>query len=206
MSYCPTCRRHLNGAFSCAGCGRPAEILPAAAHAPGPEQPPGIADGPSAPPAGTARRGTARRAQRRGRARRRLLLLGAAAVIVCAGIGVLALGSETPTAAVQADAGSPTDGSTASTPDGAPGTPVTGSSPKASHPVVHRSASASPSPGPTGSAGTTAPPTTTSTRPVGAQASTTGLPSTPSRPPTQSATPSPTATACTNRFLWWCTG
>ncbi|MEU3183143.1 hypothetical protein ABZ707_02850 [Streptomyces sp. NPDC006923] len=27
MDYCPQCRRHLNGALACAGCGTPAEVL-----------------------------------------------------------------------------------------------------------------------------------------------------------------------------------
>ncbi|MGW7193681.1 SCO2400 family protein, partial [Streptomyces sp. NPDC054838] len=27
MNYCPACRRHLNGALACAGCGTPAEYL-----------------------------------------------------------------------------------------------------------------------------------------------------------------------------------
>ncbi|WP_329385973.1 hypothetical protein OG625_26580 [Streptomyces sp. NBC_01351] len=30
MNYCHACRRHLNGALACAGCGTPAEYLPAA--------------------------------------------------------------------------------------------------------------------------------------------------------------------------------
>ncbi|MFD8551488.1 hypothetical protein ACFV08_07785, partial [Streptomyces fradiae] len=27
MDYCHLCRRHLNGALACAGCGRPAEVV-----------------------------------------------------------------------------------------------------------------------------------------------------------------------------------
>lgn len=35
MDYCPACRRHLNGALACAGCGTPAEyLMPAAPDAP----------------------------------------------------------------------------------------------------------------------------------------------------------------------------
>ncbi|MGW6708715.1 SCO2400 family protein [Streptomyces sp. NPDC054956] len=35
MNYCPACRRHLNGALACAGCGTPAEyLIPAAPAAP----------------------------------------------------------------------------------------------------------------------------------------------------------------------------
>ncbi|MEV6957151.1 hypothetical protein [Streptomyces sp. NPDC051183] len=33
MNYCPACRRHLNGALACAGCGTPAEYLIPAAPA-----------------------------------------------------------------------------------------------------------------------------------------------------------------------------
>uniref|UniRef100_UPI003B976D62 SCO2400 family protein n=1 Tax=Streptomyces prasinus TaxID=67345 RepID=UPI003B976D62 len=29
MDYCHPCRRHLNGALACPGCGTPAETLPA---------------------------------------------------------------------------------------------------------------------------------------------------------------------------------
>ncbi|WP_455713527.1 SCO2400 family protein [Streptomyces xanthophaeus] len=35
MNYCPACRRHLNGALACAGCGTPAQyLMPAAPAAP----------------------------------------------------------------------------------------------------------------------------------------------------------------------------
>ncbi|MEU9084485.1 hypothetical protein [Streptomyces sp. NPDC048357] len=51
MNYCHACRRHLNGALACAGCGTPAEYLvPAAPEAapapaaPAPEPPPVLAD------------------------------------------------------------------------------------------------------------------------------------------------------------------
>ncbi|WP_404960242.1 hypothetical protein [Streptomyces sp. 147326] len=52
MNYCHACRRHLNGALACAGCGTPAEYLmpaaPVAAQAapvaPAPEPPPVLAD------------------------------------------------------------------------------------------------------------------------------------------------------------------
>ncbi|WP_443051253.1 SCO2400 family protein [Streptomyces sp. NBC_00190] len=43
MNYCPACRRHLNGALACAGCGTPAEYLmpaaPAAAPTTAPDEP-----------------------------------------------------------------------------------------------------------------------------------------------------------------------
>ncbi|MEU9006881.1 hypothetical protein AB0D15_34405, partial [Streptomyces sp. NPDC048551] len=41
MNYCPACRRHLNGALACAGCGTPAEyLMPAAPPGPAEAQPP----------------------------------------------------------------------------------------------------------------------------------------------------------------------
>ncbi|MFJ6807696.1 hypothetical protein ACIQRK_16950 [Streptomyces anulatus] len=114
MDYCHPCRRHLNGALACAGCGTPAEALgPYAVPAPaGPA--PGVRDAPdgTATPsaAGDARRGTrrdarldARRDARRGggrpdarrasrrrargghRRRGRTVLLGALGLLLAAG-------------------------------------------------------------------------------------------------------------------------
>ncbi|MEV7113997.1 SCO2400 family protein [Streptomyces anulatus] len=115
MDYCHPCRRHLNGALACAGCGTPAEALgPYAVPAPaGPA--PGVRDAPDgtgAPSgAGDARRGTrrdarlgARRDARRGaggrpdvrpgsrrrargghRRRGRAVLLGALGLLLAAG-------------------------------------------------------------------------------------------------------------------------
>ncbi|MFI1281640.1 hypothetical protein ACH4U5_12940 [Streptomyces sp. NPDC020858] len=85
MNYCHACRRHLNGALACAGCGTPAEYLipaaPVAASAPGPaveapvaEAPTALADvyadslvvlsAPNERRAGTRRRATHRRRRR----------------------------------------------------------------------------------------------------------------------------------------------
>ncbi|MFE7184553.1 SCO2400 family protein [Streptomyces erythrochromogenes] len=50
MNYCHACRRHLNGALACAGCGTPAEyLIPAAPAAAGPPAPP-VVEGPAADP------------------------------------------------------------------------------------------------------------------------------------------------------------
>ncbi|SCD68418.1 hypothetical protein GA0115239_10571, partial [Streptomyces sp. BpilaLS-43] len=56
MDYCQPCRRHLNGALACAGCGTPAEALTpfTAPVEPGPDDP-GPAGG-SDLPADPARR------------------------------------------------------------------------------------------------------------------------------------------------------
>ncbi|MFB8394257.1 SCO2400 family protein [Streptomyces yangpuensis] len=54
MNYCHACRRHLNGALACAGCGTPAEYLIPAAPTAGPPQQPAV-EGPAAdPPAALA--------------------------------------------------------------------------------------------------------------------------------------------------------
>ncbi|MET9598847.1 hypothetical protein [Streptomyces sp. NPDC006459] len=52
MNYCHACRRHLNGALACAGCGTPAEYLIPAPSAVVPGAVPGAAPGTGAPPAG----------------------------------------------------------------------------------------------------------------------------------------------------------
>ncbi|OKJ12733.1 hypothetical protein AMK20_10235 [Streptomyces sp. TSRI0261] len=115
MDYCHPCRRHLNGALACAGCGTPAEALgPCAVPAPGGPAPGAldVPDGTAAPSgAGDARRGTrrdarldARRDARRGaggrpdarpgsrrrargghRRRGRTVLLGALGLLLAAG-------------------------------------------------------------------------------------------------------------------------
>ncbi|MEU0097665.1 hypothetical protein [Streptomyces sp. NPDC006267] len=62
MDYCHPCRRHLNGALACAGCGTPAEAL---GHYAPPERAGPGPDGTQAPPgAGDARHGTRRDAVR----------------------------------------------------------------------------------------------------------------------------------------------
>lgn len=54
MNYCHACRRHLNGALACAGCGTPAEyLIPAASGAAPPAAP--VAETPySGPPTALA--------------------------------------------------------------------------------------------------------------------------------------------------------
>ncbi|MFE2310481.1 hypothetical protein ACFXA9_31035, partial [Streptomyces sp. NPDC059411] len=53
MNYCPACRRHLNGALACAGCGTPAEYLMPAAPA-GATTAPAAEPPPAAPATPTA--------------------------------------------------------------------------------------------------------------------------------------------------------
>ncbi|MFF1482572.1 hypothetical protein ACFVYD_34340 [Streptomyces sp. NPDC058301] len=100
MDYCHACRRHLNGALACAGCGTPAEEL---------RQPEIIdlgvyesaASGADPAPAGhrRARREPPRaRPRRRARKRRgRLVLFGSAGVVLAAGaLGLAQLALEPP--------------------------------------------------------------------------------------------------------------
>ncbi|MEU9164807.1 hypothetical protein AB0D29_31595 [Streptomyces sp. NPDC048424] len=96
MNYCHACRRHLNGALACAGCGTPAEYLVPAAPvavpapaAPAPEPPPVLADvfadslvELSAP--NERRQGARRRATHR-RRRRTVLTIGLGLAIALGG-------------------------------------------------------------------------------------------------------------------------
>ncbi|MEU8593524.1 hypothetical protein AB0D07_07315 [Streptomyces globisporus] len=101
MDYCHPCRRHLNGALACAGCGTPAEALgpyamPAAAG-PAPDEPYGTAaraDEADAPrrtrrdarrDAAREPRPSRRRARGSHRRRGRTVLLGALGLLLAAG-------------------------------------------------------------------------------------------------------------------------
>ncbi|WP_432079312.1 SCO2400 family protein [Streptomyces sp. YPW6] len=69
MDYCHPCRRHLNGALACAGCGTPAEALgPCAMPAATGPAPEGL-HGPAAPADGADRHRRTRRDARREAAR-----------------------------------------------------------------------------------------------------------------------------------------
>ncbi|MFK8912779.1 hypothetical protein, partial [Streptomyces sp. YS-3] len=102
MDYCHACRRHLNGALACAGCGTPAEEL---------RQHQAIdlgvyeAAAPGAAPAPTGHRRARReppraaaRPRRRARKRRgRLVLFGSAGVVLAAGaLGLARIALEPP--------------------------------------------------------------------------------------------------------------
>lgn len=101
MNYCPACRRHLNGALACAGCGTPAQYLMHAAP-PAPDVPvaPYAAEGASAQPStladvyadslvvlsgpGEGRSGARRRVTHR-RRRRTVLTIGLGLVLATGG-------------------------------------------------------------------------------------------------------------------------
>lgn len=91
MDYCPPCRRHLNGALACAGCGTPAEVL--RRHAPSAPAAAYVYDldevseptghGRARPEAPPRRRGA--RPHRARRRRGRKVLLGTVGLVLAAG-------------------------------------------------------------------------------------------------------------------------
>ncbi|MGW1865279.1 SCO2400 family protein [Streptomyces mauvecolor] len=96
MDYCHSCRRHLNGALACAGCGTPAEVL-----APAPEDELLVYAGrpPSRRaevfvPSGHRRARKGRRARRK---RGKVILLGSAGLVLVAGaVGFVQMAMEPP--------------------------------------------------------------------------------------------------------------
>ncbi|MFJ5229734.1 hypothetical protein ACIQBJ_07480 [Kitasatospora sp. NPDC088391] len=190
-SYCVPCRRHLNGAFSCPGCGAPAGVGPvpeAPRASPAAVLPAVVADRPRRDRAGSRRRA--------GRPGRRVAVLTAAGLVL-GGAGVVA-------ATVDGGAGSPPPA-----PVGSPDRPAPSSAP----------ASVAPSDAPTPSATTAKPSRSPGAKPSGAAPATTApstavpvaapattpAPSTPAAtapggPPGSKPSPSPTCTP----FLFWC--
>ncbi|WP_406344687.1 hypothetical protein [Streptomyces sp. NBC_00648] len=234
MDYCHACRRHLNGALACAGCGTPAEEL---------RQPETIdlgvyeAAASSADPAPAGHRRARReppraRPRRRARKRRgRLVLFGSAGVVLAAGaLGIAQLAIEPP----PDDRGAATSvheeeqisqETEAPAPDasdvGGPKRPSAvpaGNGHGKSHPTP---GGTRPGPGSTGTGtgtggaptpggshpatGPTSAPAPTPTGPDGSPLpSTSPQPSTSDVPPPPAPSPSPTPTQTCNRFLWWC--
>ncbi|MFG2980085.1 hypothetical protein ACGFYQ_02380 [Streptomyces sp. NPDC048258] len=106
MNYCPACRRHLNGALACAGCGTPAEYLMPAAPAAAPVA---VADEPAPQPtladvyadslvvlsAPNERRAGARRRATHRRRRRTVLTIGLGLLLATAGsLGVAKMATD----------------------------------------------------------------------------------------------------------------
>lgn len=150
MDYCAACRRHINGALSCPGCGTPAHQLGAQGPADAPAQGPETGDGETAAPEGgraerrkgggrgpaegAPRRSGSRARTRRVRTRRRSRLLvgtlvGAAIVLVGWSVAELPLAGYVTGANSAASEHTRTDGaspSTTSSPGGkTSGDPVT---------------------------------------------------------------------------------
>ncbi|MFE2879474.1 hypothetical protein ACFXG6_29905 [Streptomyces roseus] len=216
MDYCHACRRHLNGALACAGCGTPIEYLPPAA--PGvsavPADPYGSArtgaQDPLADPFADSlvvlsgadrggRAGSRRRATHR-RRRRTLLTLGLGLALAAGGTVVLARivteGQKTDRAAevVLTDGNGPQDPAPLPSGKGTPAAPTALKPVKASG-SAKATAGAPQSPGPEGSAeGSAQPGPTVSASASGKTGPTKGATGPgPSVKPGQSGKPSPSA-------------
>ncbi|GGT92754.1 SCO2400 family protein [Streptomyces violascens] len=226
MDYCHSCRRHLNGALACAGCGTPAEAL-----APAPEDELLVYAGrPSSRraevfvPSGHRRAGKGRRARRK---RGKVVLFGSAGlVMVAVAVGFAQLALEGP---VDDRASTVHEDQTISDPQPLPSGSAAGvpSRPTAK-PVSSRghgrgSGAASGEPGRAGegevAARKSGPPPKTSApggpgpRPSSSLPASSAAPgasdapapggSVPSEQPSQPPAPAPTKPC--RRFLWWCT-
>uniref|UniRef100_UPI00187D3D65 SCO2400 family protein n=1 Tax=Streptomyces sp. E5N298 TaxID=1851983 RepID=UPI00187D3D65 len=170
MDYCHPCRRHLNGALACPGCGTPAhELGPSDPHLTAGEQtPPPLAaeaaaldedhdDGAddATPGARSSRRD--RKAAAHRRRRRRTLLVAAGFVLAAGGLSLAELGMDAPHSPDKpaAAGGETTDGEAtrevgeaSAVPADAPSGPTTTSDPPSPDPSASTTASASPSSSP----------------------------------------------------------
>ncbi|MFI1395311.1 hypothetical protein [Streptomyces sp. NPDC020681] len=230
MDYCHQCRRHLNGALACAGCGTPVEELrhqspsaPASEHVYELDE--------VSEPAGhrrSRRQAPQRRkpAGRRGKKRRgRKVLIGTFGLVLAAGALSLAeLAMENPgddgaatsvkeeTEVEIAPLPEPTDEDTPpELPDGVTEKPVATAT-KTARPSGSGSGAGAGAGRPTGTAAGDGPPAPTSSAAQpsssaspsasgGPSPSSSGQPSTgPAAPPP----PAPTPTETCNQFLWWC--
>ncbi|WP_438294028.1 SCO2400 family protein [Streptomyces sp. HUAS TT7] len=223
MDYCHSCRRHLNGALACAGCGTPAEAL-----APAPEDELLVYAGrpPSRRaevfvPSGHRRARKGRRARRK---RGKVILFGSAGLVLAAGaVGFVQMAMEPPPGDDRASA--VREDQTISDPQPLPSGSAAGvpSRPTA-RPVSSRgrgSGAASGKPGP-GEAGPgapgpvesgphrSAPPRASATPDPGASGAVPSAPSSPggpgapapSAPPSKSPDPAPPKPC--KPFLFWC--
>ncbi|NEB45375.1 hypothetical protein G3I45_13440, partial [Streptomyces sp. SID339] len=96
MDYCHPCRRHLNGALACPGCGTPAEACREYAQSvAGPHEEPDAHDGAyeeSSPRVRGRRKERTRRAHRR--RRRKILFATAGLALAAGGLSLAELGTE----------------------------------------------------------------------------------------------------------------
>ncbi|MGW2795163.1 SCO2400 family protein [Streptomyces sp. NPDC001251] len=230
MDYCHSCRRHLNGALACAGCGTPVEAL-----APAPEDELLVyAGAASGGPEVRAPSGH-RRAQDRGRsggrgrrARRKrgkaILFGGAGLVLVAGAVGFVQMAMEPPVhdraSAVREDQeiSDPQplpSGSAAGVPSAPTAKPGSspGRDPGAAAPAhgveVADAHTAGPSPKPSRSAAPRPGPSSSSSAPVPSGSPTASDSPTPGGPPSSERPPpppppSPSPSPTCRRFLWWC--
>ncbi|MEU9097071.1 hypothetical protein [Streptomyces sp. NPDC048361] len=231
MDYCHSCRRHLNGALACAGCGTPAQEL-----APAPEDEllvyagaPSHGGAEVLAPSGHRRARKGRRARRK---RGKVVLFGSAGLVLVAGaVGFVQMAMEP---SVNDRASSVHEDETISDPQPLPsGAAVTAPSRPTAEPVSSRrrgSGAGTASPGADGdgprhagsspkvTASGPADPRPPSSRPsssaspgasdspgTGEPPPSSQPPSTPAPPPPPPPTPSPSPSQTCHRFLWWCT-
>ncbi|MHC5259970.1 SCO2400 family protein [Streptomyces sp. UC4497] len=216
--YCHPCRRHLNGALACPGCGTPEEAVRAygewvASHEGAAEEEPGQE---TAPVRARVRRRAHRSTRRSARSRRRgrvlLTTAGIALVAGGVGLGVARLGegpsgggshaqaapdiSEAPTKG--ADSVSPSTTAERSTPPASRAS-RTSSAPASTPP--ERTPTSGPVDADTTHRATRPAPTTSEPR---TSASSRPTPS-PSRSSSATPTAEPSPSESCERFLWWCT-
>ncbi|GAA2475177.1 hypothetical protein GCM10023100_53970 [Actinocorallia cavernae] len=225
MDYCLPCRRHLNGALVCPGCGTPADRIPGpAAVEPEPGEPEkGSGEGyPEGKPAGGRAERRGRKAAAHRRRRRRTVLLAAGFVLAAGGLGFAELGTDAPlpftgggTATVKDTSA---DDGDSSGPSGRTTAPPQVTNVSATSGAT-ASASGSPSAGATGSGspsatagGTTKAPPSATTAPGSPVTAPTAPPPTrptaappTTAPATSAPPPAPSPTRTCDRFLWWCT-
>ncbi|MET8470898.1 hypothetical protein ABZY90_23160 [Streptomyces sp. NPDC006422] len=216
--YCHPCRRHLNGALTCPGCGTPVEAVRAYGEWIAAQEA-AVDEEPRRRAAVPVRARAGRRSHRSaGPGRRGRVLLATAGLALVAGgvgLGVAQLGEEpsdgdtraqaapdTPTAATkEAGTAPPSATSERSTP-AASRASRTPSSPASTPPRPERTRTSS---APVDAAETThrsrPAPTTSAPRASATSRPTSSAPRTPSATPT--GQPDPSATC--DRFLWWCT-
>ncbi|WP_098242317.1 SCO2400 family protein [Streptomyces formicae] len=211
MDYCHPCRRHLNGALACPGCGTPAEACREYARSVAVREERDEAYEEEAPRA--RGRGRGRRGHRR--RRRKVLLVTAGLALAAGGLSLAELGTEggadEPVGASAPDGEAAASGGPTSRPPSAP----TPSSASAAAPPPS-SSSSSPSSSPSSSASArgvkggqeSAVEQTASGKPgdVGPGASAPPGSSPPEAPaPSTHPTSPPDPSESCDRFLWWCT-
>ncbi|WP_199548973.1 hypothetical protein [Streptomyces sp. N35] len=113
MDYCHPCRRHLNGALACPGCGTPVDAVRRYAEEVAAVEAAPESDQPDEQPSGTrshrGRRAPRSRASQRAHRRKRhkVLLITAGLALAAGGLSLAELGTEHPTENVAAPSASP---------------------------------------------------------------------------------------------------
>ncbi|WP_435280433.1 SCO2400 family protein [Streptomyces koelreuteriae] len=225
MDYCDPCRRHLNGALTCPGCGTSADALRRREREYGDQDDSGGVDADrdgdvydDEEPLGRAARrrgdgpGGASRRDRKAaahrRRRRRTLFIAAGFILAAGGLSLAELGMDAPKSTSKpAEAeGDPAEAGETIRPAGdkagaeeAPKSPSPGTSDSPS-------ASTSPKPKKSKPPEPTRPPTpeTSPNRPTSAPMTPPPAPTRTAAPTTPTPTPEPSPTRTCNRFLWWC--